>query len=224
MLKFDKQWRFDSPGDISSPVITAFQDFIGIIANQGSRRDTLEHFKSYFASAAGISSSWSSSESWAESDLYDYMQRAAVNAPLFIEAFYDGCESMRKAEPDYAIPDITRINRVLADNRTGYKIEPPHLRSVNASEAIPVPQRAPSLDEQAQELIQQSLKQCERLLSEALGGRQFRKRCGSWKRCLPLSKGWRPRSVQYKESISIKSRKIFASTTKGRCWSRCSPG
>jgi hypothetical protein len=169
MLTFDKQWRFDSPGDISSPVITAFQDFISIIANQGSRRDTLEHFKSYFASAAGISSSWSSSESWAESDLYDYMQRAAVNAPLFIEAFYDGCESMRKAEPDYAIPDITRINRVLADNHTGYKIEPPHLRSVNASEAIPVPQRAPSLDEQAQELIQQSLKQSERLLSEGLG-------------------------------------------------------
>jgi hypothetical protein len=169
MLKFDKQWRFDSPGDIPGGVISAFQDFIGVIGNQGSRRDTLEHFKSYFAGAAGISSSWSSTESWAESDLYDYMQRAAANAPLFIEAFYDGCESLRKAEPDYAIPDVPRINRVLAEHSTGYKIDPPHLRSVNASEAIPVPQRAPSLDEQAQELIQQSLKQSERLLSEGLG-------------------------------------------------------
>ena len=169
MLKFEGAWRFNSPGAIADGVQDEFFNLIRKVAAQGDRQRILEHFKQCFAYATGSSSSWSSSESWAESDLYDYMQRAAVNAPLFIEAFYDGCESMRKAEPDYAIPDITRINRVLADNHTGYKIEPPHLRSVNASEAIPVPPRAPSLDEQAQELIQQSLKQSERLLSEGLG-------------------------------------------------------
>lgn len=70
MLKFDKQWRFDSPGAIPGAVISAFQDFIGVIANQGSEKGTYEHFKSYFGGAAGISGGWSSSASWAQSGLY----------------------------------------------------------------------------------------------------------------------------------------------------------
>jgi hypothetical protein len=169
MLKFDKRFRFDSPGDIPSGVISAFQDFIGIIANQGSEKGTYEHFKSYFGGAAGISGGWSSSASWAQSDLYAYMDQAARNAPLFIEAFYDACDSLANSDPDLAIPDLDRINRVLAEHNAGYQIDPPNLISSNHHLPIVVPERAVSLDEQAQELIQQSLKQSERLLSEGLG-------------------------------------------------------
>lgn len=97
------------------------------------------------------------------------MAEAAKNAPLFIEAFYDGCESLAKSDPELAIPDLARINRVLVEHNTGYQIDPPNLISVNAHEPIPVQERAVSLDEQAQDLIQQSLRQSERLLAEGLG-------------------------------------------------------
>jgi hypothetical protein len=96
MLKFDKQWRFDSPCAIPGAVINSFQDFIGIVANQGSEKAIYEHLKSYFGGAAGISSGWSSRASWAQSDLCAYMDKAGRNAPLFIEAFYDACNSLVK--------------------------------------------------------------------------------------------------------------------------------
>jgi hypothetical protein len=166
MLKFDGAWRFDSPGRIPGGVIRGFSDLIGKIASQGDRQDILEHFKSYFAGAAGTTSSWSSSESWAESDLDSHMRDAAANAPMFIEAFYDGCEALRKRHPDFGIPDLGRINRVLSENGAGYEIAPPDLISRNPNALIAVPHRAVSLDEQAQEIIQKSLKDSEQMLSE----------------------------------------------------------
>jgi hypothetical protein len=114
MLKFNGAWRFDSPGRIADGVSAEFFKLIGKIASQGSRQSILEHFKSYFASATGSTSSWSSSTSWAESDLDSYMSDAASNVPMFIEAFYDACESLQRAHSDYAVPDVQMINRVLA--------------------------------------------------------------------------------------------------------------
>lgn len=166
MLKFNGAWRFDSPGRIADGVSTEFFKLIGKIASQGSRQSILEHFKSYFASAAGTTSSWSSSESWAETDLDSYMSDAAANAPMFIEAFYDACQSLHHAHSDYAVPDVSMINRVLAKCNAGYQIQPPDLISHNAQQTIEVAEEPPSLDEQAQEIIQQSLKQSEQLLSE----------------------------------------------------------
>lgn len=166
MLKFNGAWRFDSPGAIAAGVSSEFSRLIGKIATQGGRQDILEHFKSYFAGAAGTTSSWSSSASWAEGDLEGYMNDAAINAPLFIEAFHDACEELQRAHPDYAVPDVAMINSVLANYDAGYQIKLPHLISEKTQEAIQVPQEALSLDERAQEVIQQSLKQSERLLSE----------------------------------------------------------
>ena len=99
MLKFNGTWRFDSPGEIPYGVVNQFSAFIGRIAAQADRQTILEHFKDYFAGASGSTSSWSSSVSWAETDLDGYMRQAAVNAPLFIEAFYDACEALRKTWP-----------------------------------------------------------------------------------------------------------------------------
>ncbi len=166
MLKFNGAWRFDSPGPIPSEVVAAFWHLIGEIATQGDRQTILEHFKSYFGNAAGTTASWSSSESWSETDLDSYMRQAAENAPLFIEAFYDACEALRKNHPGLAVPDVSRINRVLLENGGGYEIHPPNLVSHDAHTPIGLPEHVVSLDEQAQEIIQKSLKDSEQFLSE----------------------------------------------------------
>jgi hypothetical protein len=166
MLNFNGAWRFDSPGPIPNDVCNAFFELIGRIASPDSRKTILEHFKHYFGAAAGVSSSYSSSTSWAESDLLGYMDQAAANAPLFIEAFYDGCYSLASENPPVAVPDLNRINRILHESGSGYQIQPPNLVSTNVQTHIAVPPRAPSLDEQAQAIIQKSLSDSEQMLSE----------------------------------------------------------
>ncbi len=166
MLNFDGAWRFDSPGAIPDEVSNAFFELIGRIANPDNRKTILEHFKDYFASAAGTSSSYSSSTSWAESDLMGLMGHAAANAPLFIEAFYDGCQSLANGQPPTPVPDLNRINRILAETHSGYQIQPPDLIFTNAHTAIAVPDRPLSMDAQAQEMIQRSLKDSEQFLAE----------------------------------------------------------
>jgi hypothetical protein len=166
MLKFDGSWRFHSPGKIAEGVVWQFNALIGKIAAQGrDRQRTLEHFKSAFANAAGSTSSWSSNASWAETDLLNYMQHAADNAPLFIEAFYEGCTSLSTANPDIVVPDVAMINRVLAEHDAGYEIQPPDLIARNPSIAIAVPERTATLDQQAQDIIQQSLRQSDQYLA-----------------------------------------------------------
>jgi hypothetical protein len=167
MLKFNGAWRFDSPGRIADGVSAEFSRLIGKVASQGdSRQSILEHFKAYFASGAGTTSSWSSSASWAETDLEGYICDAAANAPMFIEAFHDACESLQQAHPDYGVPDVALINRVLAKCNAGFQIHGRNLISQNMQEAIQVREEPPSLDEQALEIVQQSLKQSEQFLSE----------------------------------------------------------
>lgn len=166
MLKFNGAWRFDSPERIADGVSSEFSRLIGKVATQGDRQTILEHFKTYFADAAGRTSCWSSSASWAESDLDGYMSDAAANAPLFIEAFYDACQSLQRSHPDYAVPDVSMINRALSNHNAGYIVQPPHLISHMNEQPVEVACEPLSLDQQAQEIIQQSLKQSEQLLSE----------------------------------------------------------
>ena len=169
MLEFNGAWRFESPSSIPSSVIYDLSALIGKITTQGDSQAILERFKSYFAGAAGTTSSWSSSTSWAESDLHTYMQEAASNAPLFIEAFYDACESLRKE--DIAVPAVKIINRVLAKHDTGYEIQPPNLVSHNVEgRPVEVAGESPSLERQAREIIQNSLSQSEHFLSEGREG------------------------------------------------------
>lgn len=166
MLKFNGTWRFDSPGEIPYGVVNQFSTLIGKVAAQADRQTILEHFKDYFASAAGTTSSWSSSVSWAETDLDGYMRQAVVNAPLFIEAFYDARQALCKTHPEVTIPDLGRINRVLAEHETGYEIRPPELLSRNVETPVIAAERVASLDEQPQDTIQKSLKDSKELLSE----------------------------------------------------------
>jgi hypothetical protein len=111
--------------------------------------------------------SWSSSASWAETDLHSYINEAAKNAPLFIAAFYDGCESLRAKNPEFYTPDAGMINAILSKHGVKFEIRPPLLVARDTlAIAIPVTERALSLDEEAQEIIQESLRQSEQLLSE----------------------------------------------------------
>ncbi len=96
------------------------------------------------------------------------MREAAANAPLFIEAFYDACNTL--GAKDVAVPDLRIINRILARYDTGFEIQPPNLISRSAqSGPVEVPPEPPTLDQQARELIQNSLSQSEQFLAEGRG-------------------------------------------------------
>ncbi len=97
------------------------------------------------------------------------MDEACVNAPLFIDAFYSACETLSQRYPEIALPDTCHINRILSDAGAGYQIDPPNLIVTQAHIPISVPQKAPSLDAQAQALIEQALSASERALSEGNG-------------------------------------------------------
>ena len=167
MLNFNRDWRLDSGNRIvPDGLVDEFFNLIGRVAAQGYRKMVLEHFKGYFARANGTVAYSSSSTSWAESDLRDLMYQARGNAPLFIEALYDACEGF-PAEEDIAVPDVALINRTLSKHDCGFEIRPPNLISVDEDAApIQVNQGSVSLDQQARDLIEDSLREAEKLLTE----------------------------------------------------------
>jgi hypothetical protein len=170
MLTFNTTWRFTSPGLIANGVADDFFMFIKKIAGQHSDRQyVIEHYKRHFADAAARPCYTSTSLSWAESDLNDYMSAAAGNAPLFIEAFFDAGNALQMANPQFIVPDVATINQILAKYAAGYELQPPALISRNPQPAIPVQERPPSLDVEAHEIIQRSLKQSEENLARGRG-------------------------------------------------------
>jgi len=169
MLNFEGAWRFDSPGEIAAGVVQDLYDFVGKISAQvppEQRWGVFEHFKRQFCGAANEPYWHSSNASFAVGDLRRDMEKAAANAPLFIEAFYVGCLSLQGQFPNLTIPDVGRINRVLFEHEAGYEISPPDLICRNPHAAVPVPVRPPSFHQQAQEVFQQSLDASETLLAE----------------------------------------------------------
>jgi hypothetical protein len=167
MLNFNPAWRFDSPGPMPPAATNAFAALIIRLA-QG-RQSLLEHFKVYFAGAAGRVSNTSSSASWAQSDLGSDMADAAENAPLFIEAFWEACEALADRDPPIPTPGQDYINRLLNEHSVGFQIQPPNLISDLDFGRVDIATTPASLDEQAQGLIHTSLHQAERLLQEGRG-------------------------------------------------------
>lgn len=174
VLKFNSAWRFAPPGDgrflnksVPDGAVDEFSAMISKVATQGGRQGVLEHFKGHFCAAIGTTHVRSSNESWAETDLTNFMRSAADNAPLFIEAFFDACESLRNRCPEWFVPDHVMINTVLGKYSVGYEIQPPNL--LMREEAVPVisvPERPATLAEQAVEMFQKSLERSEELLSQ----------------------------------------------------------
>lgn len=169
-LRFPGTWRFTPPPDgafinsnIPDAVVWEFADVIEKVISQGTDRwSLLEHFKGCFGT-----SSRSSSESWAESDLYSAMRQSAKNAPLFLEQLVNGFEQLQTRTPGWFIPGAAFINAILAKNNIGYEIRPPDLVVREAcSKPIPVSLPEPSMEQKSRDKIEKSLKRSEELLDE----------------------------------------------------------
>ena len=128
-LKFPNEWRINPPKSsyLNTDTITqsAIQDFMGLIrktATQGDIQYFFEYFKKYFCLADGSPHFRSSSENWAETDLLQAMAEVSNYPPLFLEAFYNACESIKKRNKDLFVPDANLINQVCERNNIGYYI------------------------------------------------------------------------------------------------------
>jgi len=167
MLKFDDEWRYESPGKIPD----GFQDEITGVISKIARgdQDVLETFKNKFAYAVGQSTSQSSSASWAETDLHRYMDSASLNAPMFIEAFFDGCEAVRKEYKERSVPDMKFINRLLVKHGSNYRIDETNLLYTGATQPVTIPEIPASLEEKAKKIIDQSLETSMIFLAEGKG-------------------------------------------------------
>ena len=168
-LVFNASWRFEAPpGEAPNRLINEFSKLIALIATHRPGQATLEHFKSYFAAAAGTTSNWSSSTGWAQSDLDSYMQQAALNVPLFIEAFFDGCEAFRGEGA--AVPDVRLINRLIAASEVPYRIDPPKLVFTGQGVTpVAIQHATPSLEKKALEALHNAISTSEQMLAEGKG-------------------------------------------------------
>lgn len=163
-LKFKDSWRFDSPGKVPPDVVWGFLQLIRKISTQGIRKTYFEHFKGFFVRAMGETHYSSTNESWAETDLITNMQSASENGPLFIEAFYDACEALKLEGK--AVPGLEKLNRVLAESNSGYEISPPNLNATGIQKVIKQPPLPRTLSEEAQNEINLSFDEAEKLLAE----------------------------------------------------------
>jgi len=177
LLKFNGAWRFEPPPDgkfnnskIPVGVIDEFFGLVGKITMRGSRQDKFEHFKGHFCDAIGTTHIRSSSTSWAETDLRTFMEQASDNAPMFIEAFWDACESIKQFDPECVVPDENIINGILKKYKVGYALLPPELILLETdAPLVAVSERSLTLTEKANEVLQVSLNQSEQLLHEGKG-------------------------------------------------------
>jgi hypothetical protein len=177
MLKFKGIWRFNPPEDgafvnqgIPEEALAEILQLIGKLCAQGDRQEMLEHFKGYFCRACGTTHFWSSNASWAGTDLWTYGKHAAQNAPLFIEALFDACETFREKDPDFFAPDVNMINDLLAKHRIGYEIRPPRLVLRDETVAlVEVAERPSTIADNALDILQASLARSDELLSQGRG-------------------------------------------------------
>ena len=173
-LRFNGAWRFHPPpdgafrnGSIPSAALADCLEVIGRVATQGDTQEVLEHFKGYFCAAAGTTHVRSSSASWAETDLRSYMEQAASNAPLFIEAMVEACTRVSRLGEHFYAPDVTAINALLAEHQIGYEVRGNELVMREAiTAAIPVPEPPLTMAEQAAGLLQECLSRSDQLLAE----------------------------------------------------------
>jgi hypothetical protein len=150
---------------LSQAVISEFEELIGKIAAQGDRRFLLEHFKGYFCGVIGAAHYWSSSESWAYTDLMAYMAEAAKSPELFVVAFHDACEAL-SAYNKYELPNIDLMNEILNEHNVLLKIIPPHLVRLESNARVPHPIPPPTLEERASVIVRKSLQRAEELLGQ----------------------------------------------------------
>ncbi|HEX9658980.1 MAG TPA: hypothetical protein VGA18_01730 [Rhodothermales bacterium] len=169
-LQLPEGSRFPRRGEESESlpisVVAEFDTMVGQIAAQGERQRLLEHFKGYFCGVVGAAHSWSSNEGWAATDLSRFMREAADNPALFLEALYDGCETLR-ATGEYELPSVDMLNDILREHGVGFEIRPPRLvRLTEPVVRVPHPEPPPTLAEDAAAIVRASMQRAEDLLAQ----------------------------------------------------------
>jgi len=100
--------------------VSDFHELILRIASGSSKCwHIIEKFKSAFGQ-----SDYSSSEDWAESDLYSAMSNYTDNAVLFVDALCSGIENV---ENEVTVPPCSYINKLLSQYEIPLIINPPKL-------------------------------------------------------------------------------------------------
>lgn len=172
-------WRYGSPGAMSPAAANAFNSLVHTIAGQtDSSWAIFELFKAKFS--GGYSNS--SSESWAISDLHNGMMGAADNAPVFISAFWDGCEQVRSDYPEVGLPDADVINQILYEHELPYELRSPALLARHPQTPISVQAPAKSVGDKAYALIHASLDEADCCSLNSGPAKRCRRFCGFWKR------------------------------------------
>ncbi len=165
-LEFPSSWRFARAtfGPVPGPAMREFETLVLKVTAQATKRwNALETCKSYFAESMGTTSGHSSSESWAESDLLQFMGEAASNPPLFLEALFDLFEAMR-SECD--VPDAGVLNEICRAHGVQYLIQFPKLVMVGSQQvAVPEPE-APSLADEAAAVLRESVHRAQELANQ----------------------------------------------------------
>jgi hypothetical protein len=127
----------------------------------------LELFKSHFCAAAGRTHWRSSGLRFAGDDLRRDAELSAVNAPLFIEAFFDACRAFEAVASDRFAPDEAIINKALATHHVGFAIRGDRLELTGEAAAlISIDPSVPTLAEQSVAVIDQSLNRASDLLHQ----------------------------------------------------------
>jgi len=97
------------------------------------------------------------------------MEVAAQNPPLFIEAFHDACEAIRRRSDDEFAPDAQMINAVCQQHNIPYEIQDDNLVSGVPATTVSVVEVPPTLAERAQDILQRSLRRSDDLLHSGQG-------------------------------------------------------
>ena len=168
-LLYDPNWRFMHPAaGIQIALVAVWEDLYELIvkiALQGEAYRVYETFKRMFSNVTGDPYFQSSSVDWAKSDLQGLMQVAAKNPPLFIEAFYDACQSLSTG---HSVPSVDIINRSLHD--AGYIIDarsdPPTLLFQTDRDIVALPETPQILTETFRDVYRDSINTAESLLSQ----------------------------------------------------------
>jgi hypothetical protein len=146
--------------------VGAFDDLIGRIAAQRARpKEILEHFKGAFCSVMGIPHWVSSDEGWAQTDLTRHMDNAAKAPELFLGAFFDACEELRRDE-SLELPPVSLMNEILREHSVPFEFDPPRLVRRGPTAQVAHPQPPPTLGDSASGIVTASFRRAEELLNE----------------------------------------------------------
>jgi len=146
--------------------VEAYIGLIGQIASQRIPKSIKERFKQAFCAVGAIPYYASSSDRFIDEDLRAAAYAAATNAPLFIDAFDTVVGGLQRQDSALGVPDDAHLNRVLAEHHAGFRIDRPRLISTTGEFDVSVITQPLSLDEQARNLVLNSLTESERALAE----------------------------------------------------------